>query len=403
VRLAEAKVADAAGQTGPALALYDEVSKAPYGALAAPALLRATELKLAQGRINSAGAIAALDSLRFRWRGDTTELETIRSLGRIYIGQGRYREALQALRSAGQRLPDLPAAVALQADLAGAFKTLFLDGVADGLQPIQALALFYDFKELTPIGAEGDQMVRKLAKRLVDVDLLDQAAELLKYQADNRLDGVPRAEVATDLAVFQLMNRKPEAALIALASSRTTLLPNSLNAERRVVEARALAQLGRYDHALEILGKDNGAEASEVRAEVAWKQRDWPLAGKLIEARLGDRWKSETPLTPEEETKVLRAGAAYSLAGDAAALTRLRTRYSRFTEEARAPAAMRVALSGADEVNLTNARFAQAVSDADAFAGWVQRMKKRFADKPTPKASAKPAAQAQAAAPARQG
>jgi hypothetical protein len=246
-------------------------------------------------------------------------------------------------------------------------------------------------------------MVRKLAKRLVDVDLLDQAAELLKYQADNRLDGVPRAEVATDLAVIQLMNRKPEDALIALASSRTTLLPNGLNAERRVVEARALAQLGRYDHALEILGKDNGAEAAEVRAEVAWKQRDWPLAGKLIEARLGDRWKSETPLTPEEETKVLRAGAAYSLAGDDAALTRLRTRYSRFTDEARAPAAMRVALSGADEVNLTNARFAQAVSDADAFAGWVQRMKKRFADKPTPKASAKPAAQAQAAAPARQG
>jgi len=29
------------------------------------------------------------------------------------------------------------------------------NGEADGLQPVQALALFYDFKDLTPIGADG--------------------------------------------------------------------------------------------------------------------------------------------------------------------------------------------------------------------------------------------------------
>ena len=76
-------------------------------------------------------------------------------------------------------------------------RLLFLDGNADGLEPVQALALFYDFKELTPIGSDGDLMVRKLVRCLVDVDLLDQAAELLKYQADERLDGVPCAQVAT--------------------------------------------------------------------------------------------------------------------------------------------------------------------------------------------------------------
>jgi len=37
-------------------------------------------------------------------------------------------------------------------------------------------------------------MVRKLTRRLVDVDLLDQAEDLLKYQAENRLDGVPRIQ-----------------------------------------------------------------------------------------------------------------------------------------------------------------------------------------------------------------
>ena len=182
---------------------------------------------------------------------------------------------LEALRSAGKRLPDLPQAVELQSDLSSAFRNLFLDGQADGLQPIQALALFYDFKELTPIGADGDLMVRRLARRLVDVDLLTQAAELLKYQADNRLDGVPRAEVSTDLAMIDLMNRRPEDALQELNSSRTTLLPTSLNAQRRVIESRAWLELGQYDHALELLQSDKGDDAQAIRAEVSWKQNDW--------------------------------------------------------------------------------------------------------------------------------
>lgn len=398
LQLVRAKLLDVNGQTQEALALYDQVARVNYGALSAPALLRATELRLARGQTPLKDAVATLDSLRFRWRGDATELETVRALGRIFIAQGAYRNALDALRSAGRRMPDLPAAVGVQADLATAFRSLFLDGGADGLQPIQALALFYDFREQTPIGAEGDLMVRKLARRLVDVDLLDQAAELLKYQADNRLDGVPRAEVATDLATIQLMNRKPEQALIAINSSRTTLLPNALNAERRVIEARALAQLGRFDHALEVLGKDAAPEAAEVRADLAWKKRDWAAAGKLLEGRLGDRWKAGGPLTPDEETKLIRAGAAYSLADDDASLTRLRTRYEKLTSGARAPEAMQVALSGANAAALTTADFSRAVSDAEALAGWTARMKQKFRQKTAP-APAKPAQTAAANAP----
>ena len=49
--------------------------------------------------------------------------------------------------------------------------------------------MFYEFRELTPIGRRGDEMIRRLADRLVAVDLLDQASELLQYQIDQRLEG----------------------------------------------------------------------------------------------------------------------------------------------------------------------------------------------------------------------
>jgi len=399
-RLVQARIAEAAGQKTRALGLYLALSHAPLDGIAAPALLRATQIRLETGSMTPVQAAKVFDGLRYRWRGDSTELETIRTLGKLYLSQGRYREALEALRSAGLRQPDLPEAVELQTDLSTAFRGLFLDGLADGLQPIQALALFYDFKELTPIGGDGDLMVRKLVRRLVDVDLLDQAAELLSYQAENRLDGVPRAQVATDLAVIYLMDHQPEKALQAINNSRTTVLPTAMNAERRRIEARAWAGLGRYENALEVLGKDASPEAQDVRADLTWKQKDWPAAGAIYEKALGDRYKVAGPLSVEDEGRLLRAGVAFSLAGDNAALARLQQRYEGFFDQARNPEALRVALTG-ESGRLSVADFGRVTADNEAFAGWVSKMKQRF--KQPPASAAKPAPpvkQAAAAKPA---
>jgi tetratricopeptide (TPR) repeat protein len=377
-RLVQAQVFAAEGQKGRALRLYQAISKVNLGWLATPALLHATQIRMAQGTITPTQAADVLDGLRYRWRGDATELETIRTLGQIYLGLGRYREALEALRSAGQNLPDLPEAVGLQDDLAAAFRSLFLEGQADGLQPVQSLALFYDFKELTPIGEDGDEIVRRLARRLIDVDLLQQASDLLKYQEENRLDGVPRAQVASDLATIDLMNRQPEAAIDALNESRTTLLPSALTAQRRVIEARAWLMLGQYDHALEIIEGDKSADSAGVRADVAWRKHDWASASAQLEAMLGDRWKTPAPLATEEEGRLLRCAISLSLAGDDAGLARLRDRYQGFVDHAQSPDALRVALAGLSPGSGTSADFASAAAESDSFIGWVQAMKQRF-------------------------
>ena len=301
-------------------------------------------------------------------------------------------------RSAGVRLPDLPQAQQLQADLSAAFRGLFLDGLADGLEPVQALALFFDFQELAPIGADGDMMVRKMVRRLVDVDLLPQAATLLKYQAENRLDGVPKAQVSTDLAVIYLMDRKPEQALEAINASRTTVLPTALNNERRLVEARAWVGVGKFDSALEIIERDPSKDAADLRAEITWKQKNWPVAGPLFEKSLGDRWKTATPLSAEEEGRLIRAGVAYSLAGDEGSLARLEQRYQGFYEKANNPDALRIALSGAPQGRLSVADFSRASADNQSFAGWVEKMKGRFKTRPAPVGAGKPIAPAKQAA-----
>lgn len=380
-RLIQARLFELDGQSDRALAIYKAAGRAPMDAISVPAKLGAVRIGMDKGALTPAAAAQQLEALRWRWRGDATELAVIRQLGQIYLSQGLYREALTALKGAGPRMSQLPGATELQGDLNNAFRALFLEGGADGLQPIQALGLFYDFRELTPIGADGDEMVRRLARRLVDVDLLPQAAELLKYQVDNRLEGVAKARVATDLAAVYLMDRQAEPALQAIWSSRTTLLPTAMNTERRALEARALMMLGRYDHALEILGTDATAEARDVRAEVFWKQEKWSQAAALYEARLGDRYKDATALSADEEARLTRAGVGYSLGGDAAALSRLSRNYRPFVAGARSRSALSIALAGLDGADTSAGDFAGLAASADTFAGWVTAMKADFREK----------------------
>lgn len=397
-RLVQAQLIEAQGYPKRALPLYDAVARTPLDRIALPALMHAAQIRLALGQISPAQAASIFDSLRFRWRGDSVEVALIRDLGQLYLSQGHYREALEILRSIASQRIATPQMQDVRNDLANTFRVLFLDGQADGMEPVQALALFYDFKDLTPLGADGDLMVRKLARRLVDVDLLDQAAELLKYQADNRLDGVAKAQVSTDLATLYLMDRKPEQAIEAINDSRTTVLPQALQDQRRLIEARAWLALNNNDHALELVGRDKSADADGIRAEVAWRTHQWPQTGALFEQILGDRWKKPEPLAPEEEAMLLRAGIAYSLASQDAALERLRSRYQALVDQARAPDALRVALAGTAGIAVSTRDFAKVAADADIFSGWVGRMKQRFKEAPAPTGSKPKIAGAETAA-----
>src|SRR5205807_7021099 len=172
----------------------------------------------------------------------------------------RYREAFQMMRTALVAFPQSDVTRRIQDDATLAFDSLFLGGKSEAMAPIDALSLFYDFRDLMPVGRRGDEMIRKLADRLVSVDLLDQAAELLQHQVDNRLQGAARSQVAVRLAVIYLMGRKPDRAIQTLRTTRSGDLPNEVRNQRLLLEARALSDSGRHDLALELVLGMQGRE-----------------------------------------------------------------------------------------------------------------------------------------------
>jgi len=248
--------------------------------------------------------------------------------GRLYAEDGRYRDAFQVMRSALTTYPRSEMTRRIQDEAAAAFDLLFLGGKGDSLPAIDALSLFYDFRELTPVGRRGDEMIRKLADRLVAVDLLDQAAELLQHQVDNRLHGAARAQVAVRLSVIYLIARKPDRALAVLRATRSADLPNELRNQRLLIEARAQSDVGRPDVALEVIANLNGPETERLRADIMWKARRWSEASEQMEKMLSDRWRDFTPLTEPERADVMRAAIGYALGEDMIGLDRFRTKYA---------------------------------------------------------------------------
>jgi hypothetical protein len=326
--LQRARLYAAENRGADAARLFAAVEKSGNAREAARSIYFRTVAALNAGTLGAPRAIVELEKLRFRWRGDVLEMKTLRKLSQLYFAGGKWREGLRSLRLAAQSFPGEDTARQAQDDMRAGFVRLFLRGGADRIPPVEALSLFYDNIDLTPIGPDGDEMIRRMSDRLVAVDLLGPAADLLKYQIDKRLDGVARAQVATTLAGIYLMDKKPEAALNAIRATEISSLPEDVGHERMLIEARALAGLKRYEDALDMVAVDQALDTQRLRAEIYWQAGEWVQAAKAAEDMLGTRYGDVAPLTEADRQAVMRAAVAYSLANDETGLARLREHFA---------------------------------------------------------------------------
>ena len=374
------RLAEALAQDEDALDDYRFAIASSDRQAAAEARLRQIVLRQKRDEISRADTVRELETLAVTWRGDSTEVKTLQMLARIYSENGRYAESLAAARAATRLEPNSEISRQAQDEASALFSQIFLTSKGDNLPPIDALGMFYEFRELTPIGRRGDEMIRRLADRLVAVDLLDQAAELLQYQVDHRLEGAARAQVAAKLAMVYLTNRKPEKALAALASTRIADLSGELRAQRLLLEARAQSDTGRHDLALDIISNIGGREAIRLRSDIYWAARRWRESSEQIELYYGDRWRDFTPLNAVEKADIIRAVVGYALAEDKIGLARFREKYAPLMSGEADKRAFDIASKPAAGNSAEFAEIAKMAARVDTLDGFLREMKVRFPD-----------------------
>ncbi|OKL45294.1 tetratricopeptide repeat protein [Pseudovibrio exalbescens] len=376
--LLRGRIADASGRTKEAMDAFEFVMDHSEGPEAAEATYRHIALRYRDGYLSEQDAIDELADLSTTWRGDETELRTLDLLAKLQAKEGDYRQAFKAMHQAVLSNPDSNLTRSLQTQMGDVFTDLFLREGADKLDAIDALAIFYDFRELLPVGHEGDQMVRYMADRMIDLDLLDQAARVLRHQIDHRLKGAAKAQIAADLSVVYLLDRRPEEALRVLSQTRQAQLPTTLQRQRNLVEARALTESGRPDLALELVRNMSGVDVDRLRADTLWAAKSWQKAAEQVERMHAGRWADAFPLDGQEQTDILRAAIGYSLAGDSLGLDRLRQKYSEKMSEGPNAAAFEVVTRPIDERGVEFLDVSRSIAATDSLDAFLDEYRAQY-------------------------
>ena len=355
---------------------YAEKSRSrKYAALGAKHRIK---LELAIGRIKAEKASKEMDKLRMAWRGDEYEIELLKAIAEIALEAKDYSKALNYYREIVGNFRESPDILGVTKKMKDLFEDIFLGTKAEDLSPIKALALYQDFKELTPGGKRGDEMIRNLSDRLVAVDLLDRAADLLENQVDYRLQGLEKAQVGSRLALIRLMDKKPELALAALDKSEENDIPDAVKTRRKHLRAHALADGGRADEAINLLADDQSDEGIMLRAGIYWNAQRWGEAADNIKLLIKKPEKG-VPIDAEQAQRVIDWATALRLAGRDKVILRLRLNFAPFMKETKYWDAFNLLTSGKEngleDMNDISAQVKEAESFRNFMSDYFGRMK----------------------------
>ena len=377
----EGRAMELSGDFDAAVAKWETVRDGNHKPSSHKAVIARMELLLKRKQMSRTEAIQDLEKIRFGWRGDDFEFNLLRRLGTLYIEEGLYRRGLDRLRQAATYFRTHEEAPQVTLQMSDAFTNLYLEDAADVMPPVTAIALYDEFKELTPAGAQGDEMIRKLADRLVGVDLLERTIQLLNSQVRYRLQGVEKARVGAQLTLVHILARQYTEAMKVLDETEMTGMPEALSSQRRHLRAKILMAMKQREAALGVLKDDKSRDAELLRTEVFWNTRNWSKASQSLRNLIKETGaKPGQQLNDTQMAYVLNYAIALTLSGNERALERARKDFSASMGKSRLKDAFRLITAttslGLLDPGMVSARVKEAENFQTFMTAYRERLKK---------------------------
>lgn len=295
--------------------------------------LALTILELQTKQIKIEDAIDRLEGLRYAWRGDELEAQINFTLGKLYIDSRKLLKGFGILRDAAHMSPESDVGEEVASYMAEKFNEIIMKD--QELTPLDAVALYEEFPELTPAGPEGNALVQRLAERVIEADLLERAAGILQHQVDYRLVGMEKARVAKRLAAVYLLDKVPQKAIGVIDTAQTVYRGEGSEESQRhlhdleLMRARALSQMNKKEEALTLLSNmEPAADVNSLRADIAWQAGLWEDAAEALDDMILDQALDlNRPLTDKQAELILNRAVALNLSGNRVALVNMRKRY----------------------------------------------------------------------------
>lgn len=311
----------ALGQEQPGRFRLARAEHAGNAVLQMDAKLSAIEVASARGTLPPREALQQLDRLRFVWRGDAIEKRALRLTYRLATDMHDLRRSLGAGATLFRYFPLGTEAGPLLTELQASLRTALAPDSPLTLQ--QAAGLYWDYRDLSPAGAEGDFLVSQLADRLQAAGLYARAAELLEHQLTARAKDIAQGPLSVRVATLHILSGQPKRALMAIRDTEGPLYPEEMLWDRHRVEAVALHHLGNSAEALAVL--QDLPDGNLIRSEIYWKTQNWSALAAMGEPAL----PAPGTMSDVAQATVLRHAIALAMLGREDAIAALRARYGR--------------------------------------------------------------------------
>lgn len=346
-----------------------DMNNAMYSALAR---YDATVLSQQLGLLPLKEAIAELEKLRYAWGETGFKWKLLNKLAELYVKNHDYYNGLRTLNE--NLALSTPAQKELLSNrMLGWFEDIYLNNQADTtLSAIKALALYQDFNWLALRSTQHDRIIQKLADRLVAVDLLPRASQLLEeLLQDPRLPVEDRAKVGARLAIIHLFERDSTLALEVLNATESPGISEELQAHRRVIRSRTLANLGEIEKALNLLDCDYSKNSLLLQADIYWNGGQWAQASDTLKYLVEKPVKGK-PLSNEQIGYILDWATALKKAGKETVLVRLRNKFMPWFKETKYHSAFNILTNRLEPDKIDLKQITNVVDDVQNYSNFAK-------------------------------
>ena len=316
-------------------------------------------------------AIAEYERLRFAWGERTFKLSLLDGLANMYARQKDYHNALRTLQEL-RDYTDSDQKAAVEARMVRLFENIYVHNEADNMSALKALALYNDYEWLAAQSSQYNTIVQRLSDRLVAVDLLDRAENLLSNQLKNvPMTPIDRAKTGTRLALVYLFNGKDGEALRLLDDTEHATIPETLSLQRKIIRAKALSNMGKQQKALDLLKDDYSRNAILLKSEIFWNAGLWGPASDNIKYLIEKPIPGQ-PLSEEQIGYILDWATALKKSGKETVIVRLRNKFMPYFKDTKYYSVFNILTGQLEEDKIDINSINKMINDVAAFSNFTK-------------------------------
>lgn len=330
-----------------------------------------TDLEIRLNVIPPAKAIKQLEGLRYAWGEQEFKKGLLSDLSDLYVKNLDYYQALHTLQEL-ENISSEEEKPRLERRMVKLFEDVYLNNQADNLSALKSLALYQDYSWLAPKSKQYNAIVQKLADRLVAVDLLDRAYDLLDTQLKTEpLTPMEKATFGSRMALIQLFNGNNHEALELLDQTELPDLPETIALQRRIIRAKALSGTGHEAQALELLQDDYSKNALLLKSEIFWNGNMWGEAADAIKYLI-EKPTPGKPLSEEQINYILDWATALKKAGRETVIVRLRNKFMPYFKDTKYYSAFSILTNTLENKQINIRVIDKAINDVETFSNFAK-------------------------------